>query len=160
MKNEVKYSLYSKIITFAIIGLCIFVLCQVEGYSEKNLIAGSILIIAILVGLYYCPISVEADTNGIRVHRFLSRPKTFNYADIESVDTCYPSAGGIRLCGSAGLFGYWGYFSDIMIGTYFGYYGSRSYCFLLKLKSGRQYVIGCENPVEMVSYINTNLLPQ
>lgn len=111
----------------------------------------------IIAGLYYCPVSVEANLSEIKLYRLLAKPKIFAYKDIQSVETCYPSAGGIRLCGSGGLFGYWGYFSDIMIGTYFGYYGSRSYCFLVKLKNGKQYVLGCENPVAMVDYIKSNL---
>ena len=89
--------------------------------------------------------------------RLTSRPRFFAYDDISFVDTCHPSAGGLRICGSGGAFGYWGYFSDIMIGTYFGYYGSRSHCFLIRLRNGRQYVIGCDGPVALTGFIRKHI---
>lgn len=157
MKNKVKFSIFVQVITTVVILLCIVGEISLWNIHEKlikfNLIMGA----GIIAGLYYCPVSVEANLSEIKLYRLLAKPKIFAYKDIQSVETCYPSAGGIRLCGSGGLFGYWGYFSDIMIGTYFGYYGSRSYCFLVKLKNGKQYVLGCENPVAMVDYIKSNL---
>lgn len=155
MKNRVKFSIFVQVITAVVILLCIVGEISLWNIHEKlikfNLIMGA----GIIAGLYYCPVSVEANLSEIKLYRLLAKPKIFAYKDIQSVETCYPSAGGIRLCGSGGLFGYWGYFSDIMIGTYFGYYGSRSYCFLVKLKNGKQYVLGCENPVAMVNYIKS-----
>ncbi|WP_370519135.1 hypothetical protein, partial [uncultured Muribaculum sp.] len=58
---------------------------------------------------------------------------------------------------SGGFFGYWGYFSDIIIGQYFGYYAARSQSFCIKLKNNRQYVISCDNHIEMVKFIMNNL---
>lgn len=157
MKNKVKLSIFVQVITAVFIILCIVGEISLWNIHEKlikfNLIMGA----GIIAGLYYYPVSVKANLSEIKLHRLLAKPKIFAYKDIQSVDTCYPSAGGIRLCGSGGLFGYWGYFSDIMIGTYFGYYGSRSYCFLVKLKNGKQYVLGCENPVAMVNYIKSQI---
>lgn len=69
----------------------------------------------------------------------------------------FPSLGGLRLCGSGGFFGYWGYYTDIVIGNYFGYYGKRSQCILVRLNNGRQYVISCKNPDEMVYAISSHL---
>lgn len=157
MKQKIKYSAYSIVVTAAILILSVAGVVSLRAESDKLVTFCLIMVSAIIFGLYYCPLSVEAGQSGIVIRRILSGPKTFAYGDIESVDTCYPSAGGLRLCGSGGLFGYWGYFSDIMIGTYFGYYGSRSHCFLVKLKSGRQYVIGCTDSAAIVSYIEPRL---
>lgn len=90
------------------------------------------------------------------VHRAL-KSKVIPYSIIVSVDRCIPSAGGLRLCGSGGFMGYWGYFSDILIGTYFGYYGNRYQCVLVKLKDGMQYVVSCDSPDELVSAINDRI---
>lgn len=157
MKNRVKFSVYSIIITAAVLILSAVGIVSLVGETDRLVVFCVILGAAIVSGLYYCPVFVEANQSGIVLHRLISRPRYFSYAEIASVDTCCPSAGGLRLCGSGGLFGYWGYFSDIMIGTYFGYYGSRSHCFLVKLKSGRQYVIGCTDPAAIVSYIEPRL---
>lgn len=157
MKNRVKFSTYSIAITAAVLLLSAVGIVSLVGETDRLVIFCVILGVAIISGLYYCPVSVEANQSGIVLNRLISRPRYFSYGEIASVDTCYPSAGGLRLCGSGGLFGYWGYFSDIMIGTYFGYYGSRSHCFLIGLTSGRKYVIGCTDPAAIVSYIEPRL---
>ena len=59
-----------------------------------------------------------------------------------------------RICGSGGWFGYYGWFSEPSIGKYFAYYGKASDCFLVTLKDGKKYVLGCESPDEMVEVIN------
>lgn len=157
MKQTVKFSAYSLIVTAAVLILCVVGIFSLLGNVEKLILFCIIMGLATIVGLYYCPTAIEADELGITLHRLLSSPKVFRYDSIQTVDTCYPSAGGLRLCGSGGFFGYWGYFSDIMIGSYFGYYGSRSNCFLLKMKDGKQYVLGCNNAVEMVAYIKMQM---
>lgn len=155
MKQKVKFSAYSLIVTAVVLILCVVGIFSLIGNAEKLTPFCIIIGGTTIVGLYYCPKSIQADKSNVTLHRLLSSRKVFNYNSTQAVDTCYPSAGGLRLCGSGGFFGYWGYFSDIMIGSYFGYYGSRSSCILIKLKDGKQYVLGCENPSVMVDYINS-----
>lgn len=157
MKSKVHFSYFCVIITVVV--LAAFIACIITSWDDpkKCLLASVITLIAIITGLYYCPVSVTADSDKVSISRLLSGDKTFSYADIESVDTCYPSAGGLRLCGSGGFFGYWGYFSDIIIGQYFGYYADRSQCFYLKLKNKRQYVISCRDHTAIVRAIQSHL---
>lgn len=157
MKNKVKFSTYSIIVTAMIVILCVFGIFSLFLDATQSVPLCVIFVASTVVALFYCPIEVEADQSGITLCRLLSGPKVFSYDSIQSVDTCYPSAGGLRLCGSGGYFGYWGYFNDMMIGTYFGYYGSRGNCFLVKLKNGKQYVLGCEDATAMVDYINSQI---
>lgn len=157
MKQKVKFSAYALIITAAVMILSVVGIFSLIDAGEKLALFCIIMGATIAFGLYYCPKSIEATESGITLHRLLSAPKVFNYNSIQAVDTCYPSLGGLRLCASGGFFGYWGYFSDIMIGSYFGYYGSRSNCVLVKLKGGKQYVLGCENPALFVSFVNQKL---
>ncbi len=157
MKQKVKFSTYSLIITAVVLVLSVVGIFSLVGNVDKLTIFCIIMGLATIAGLYYCPISIEANASGVKLNRLLSGAKCFHYDEIETVDTCYPSAGGLRLCGSGGFFGYWGYFSDIMIGSYFGYYGSRNNCFMIKLKNGKQYVIGCDNAISIVDYINGKL---
>lgn len=58
-----------------------------------------------------------------------------------------------RICGSGGWFGYYGWFREPTIGKYFAYYGKASDCFLVRLKNGKNYVLGCEDKNEFVGYI-------
>lgn len=157
MYNKVKFSAFSIIATAIVLILFVIGTISLRHQTEDLILFCIIADGGTLAGLYYCPRAVEADSMGITLYRLLSKPKYFDYDDIQSVDTCYPSGGSIRLCGSGGFFGFWGYFSDILIGTYFGYYGSRNYCFAVKLKSGRQYVIGCSDPYAFTAYINSQM---
>lgn len=157
MKQNIKFNSYSLIVTVGVLMLFVIGIFSVMGTDKLIpfcIIAGGVTI----VGLYYCPKSVEANESGLTLHRLLSKPKVFPWSDIESVDTFYPSAGGLRLCASGGFFGFWGNFSDIMTGSYFGYYGSRDSCILVKMKDGKQYVIGCANPVALTDYIMATYL--
>lgn len=157
MKSKVHFSSYCKIITVAVIALFAVGIATTTMVKSTFCLLIAVTALTVGSGLYYCPVSVEAGTDSVKIHRLLSRPKEFRYADIEAADTCYPSAGGIRLCGSGGFFGYWGYFSDIIIGQYFGYYADRSQCFYIRLKSGRQYVASCENHVAMATAIESHI---
>lgn len=157
MKNRVHFSFYCIAITVIMVCLLLAGIVSKRNDAEQCLVGLAVSLIIVLVGLFYCPTHVSADGCAVAVHRALSGRKVFRYDDIKSVDTIYPSAGGIRLCGSGGFFGYWGYFSDILIGQYFGYYADRSQCFVIKLKNDRQYVVSCENHVEMVTYIRNCL---
>ena len=156
MKQKVRFSAYSLIVTAVVLLLFIVGIFSLLGNPQKLILFCIIMGAVTIAGLYYCPKSVEADEHGITLHHLLSSPKAFPYSKIQSVDTCYPSAGGLRLCASGGYFGYWGYFSDIMIGAYIGYYGSRSNSFLIKTTEGKQYVLGCDNPVAIVNYITSH----
>ena len=158
MKSKVHFSTYCIIITIVVpAALLTGILTHLHSIVLPTLLTIALTVGVVAAGLYYCPVSVSVNPRELMIHRLLSGDKTFPLADIVEVDTCYPSAGGIRLCGSGGFFGYWGYFRDIAIGQYFGYYADRSQCFYIKLKNKRQYVISCKNHVEMVEAIRKNI---
>ena len=62
----------------------------------------------------------------------------------------------IRIFGSEGYIGYWKVYRG-SIGRYIAYYGKASDCFLINMKNGGKYVLGCENPEEMVNFINSKI---
>lgn len=157
MKRKVHFSFYCIAITIVVMAALLIGIFTTRHEADECALLAIITVIIAFAGLFYCPISVSVNANAIKIHRLLSGCKTFTYSDIEAADTCYPSAGGLRLCGSGGFFGYWGYFSDILIGQYFGYYADRSQCFYVKLKNKRQYVISCENHTEIVKLIQKYL---
>lgn len=157
MKSKVHFSTYCIIITIVVMVALTAGIIATRVNTDKCILLSVITAAVTLAGLFYCPVSVSVDSNVVRIHRMLSKDKTFKLSDIEAVDTCYPSAGGIRLCGSGGFFGYWGYFSDILIGQYFGYYADRSQCFYIRLKNKRQYVVSCENHIKLLKAIQNNL---
>ena len=157
MKQKVKFSNYCLIMTAVIAAVFIAGIFSLLGDTHRLTMFCLIFGAVTAAGLYYCPVAVEADQSGIKIHRLLSGHKFFDYRSVQSVETFYPSAGGLRLCGSGGYFGYWGYFNDIMAGTYFGYYASRDNCFLVRLKNGKQYIIGCEDSHAMTEYVRSHM---
>lgn len=156
MKNRVKLSAYCIIITIAVALAIIVAIVSSRGNKDAFIILSITLVMLIGTGLFYSPKYIEISEDALIIQRSLNS-KVIQYSDISTVDRCMPSAGGLRLCGSGGFMGYWGYFSDIIIGTYFGYYGDRNQCILIKLKNGRQYVISCTSPTEMTNAINEKL---
>lgn len=157
MKSKVHFSPFCRIITVAVIALFLIGIIANRNHTDKSIVLIIIACIIIFTSLYYCPVSISIDVNALNINRLLSGSKTFKFADIEAVDTCYPSAGAIRLCGSGGFFGYWGYFSDILIGKYFGYYADRGQCFYIRLKNKKQYVISCADYIEIVNAIRKKI---
>lgn len=99
------------------------------------------------------PVSVSVGSDTLNVNMAL-RSKRIPLPDIESVRLCSPTMGAKRICGSGGLFGWYGWFREGDIGKYFAYYGKASDCFLVTLKSGRKYMLGCQDAPDMVESIS------
>ena len=158
MKKYVKISTQSKLITvfvmalmIAIMILCFYVDAQFGGYFTAAMLVG-------LCGaaLYFTPISVEANPKELTIY-FTLRRRTFPLKEISDVRTWIVGSDAIRVCASGGWFGYWGWFRNRTLGKSFGYFGSHGKCFLMHLRDGRYYVIGCDDPNEMVAYIRSQL---
>ena len=52
-------------------------------------------------------------------------------------------------------FGRWGKYRDDNIGDYFAYYGKPDNTVLIKLKDGRQYIVGGSDAKKLADYINS-----
>ncbi len=77
--------------------------------------------------------------------------------NVASVELFQPTMGAIRICGSGGFMGYWGLFREGDIGRYYAFYGKASDCFLVRMKNGDKYVLGCDQPQKMVDYIESQI---
>lgn len=157
MKSKVRLSLYSLILTVVITaGLlagCIW--CFQDLKSFLSLV---ILTLVLLAGALFCaPIWIKADDSGIVVKSVLSR-KVLPMKNIAAVEPFRPTMGSLRvhsyrLFASGGYMGYWGLFRESDVGQYMAYYGKASDCFMIVMKNGDKYVLGCENPEMMIDYI-------
>lgn len=77
--------------------------------------------------------------------------------DIDNVELFQPTMGAIRIFASGGFMGYWGMFREGDIGRYYAFYGKASDCFLIRMKNGDKYVLGCDNPSHMVAFIRSQI---
>lgn len=157
MTSKVRLSTYSFIISILTVGILLTLLFVT---FNNSMIAFWIVVGATLfllgMALVYAPLSVTADDRSLSVRSPLKR-HSLPMADIEEIQLCPPTMGAIRLVGSGGFMGYWGIFREGDVGTYTAYYGKASDCFLVRMKNGNRYLIGCENPGEMVEEVKRKM---
>ena len=156
MTQRVVLSTFSIICTLASIVLFTALMFIGNPPLYVQLSLAAVLVIILLSGLFYMPLSIAADKYAIYINRSL-KIKAIPMQDVKSARICPPTMGAKRISGSGGFMGYWGRFRERDLGKYFAYYGRSSDCFLVELKNGRKYMLGCQNAPKMVEYINSLL---
>lgn len=158
MKHSVKIGNWSIGLSVGSLFIMAIALIACANRDETVLLwtLAAIMIVWCFVALFYAPMAVSVDDSTLSIHRSL-RIKELPLAEIESVKICQPTMAEKRICGSGGFMGYWVWFSERDLGKYFAYYGKASDCFLVTMKDGRKYMLGCQNPAEMVDAINARL---
>lgn len=156
MKQKIVLSKFASLLT-AFVFVLLFAGCFLNFHDKRLFfILLAIYIGLVLAGLFYGTLYVKADTG----HIFLGSPlrsHKLNMRDVESVELFQPTMGAIRLFASGGFMGYWGLYREGDIGRYYAFYGKASDCFIVRMKDGGQYVLGCENPREMADYISSHM---
>lgn len=155
MEHRVKLSTYALIMS--VVGVAVILAVAVYQWLRGEamvaaILAGMIVLLGVLA-LFYMPLAIGVDGDVLFVRRPL-RTKMIPLEDIESCRPVQPTISERRICGSGGWMGYWGRFSEPSIGRYFAYYGRASDCFLVRLRDGRQYLLGCEDPAAIVEAVN------
>lgn len=156
MKSKIVYSGYSRgltlVLTAAMLVICIIAFKEVVAF----VILLSILLVLWLSSLLYGPWYIDVTPDYIIMGSLLRRKKLL-MRDVESVQLFQPTMGALRLWASGGFMGYWGIFMEKDVGRYYAFYGKSSECFLVRMKNGDKYVLGCADPVKMVDYISGHL---
>lgn len=154
MKQSVKFSPYALFLTIIslVILIAVMIILLHNGKVVPAYIFAGVIVFICAMSLFYTPMSVSVTANSLNVNRSL-RVKSIPFDEIESIRLWPPTMGERRVCGSGGWFGYWGWFHDRELGRYFAYYGKSSDCFLVRLRNGRSYVIGCQNPQTIVDEV-------
>ncbi|MCH5241185.1 MAG: hypothetical protein J1F67_02000 [Muribaculaceae bacterium] len=107
--------------------------------------------------LFYTPIDVYADDDEVRIRRPL-KSRRIKMSEIASAEPYQVSKNpNKKAFGSSPIksFGRWGKYNDEKIGDYFAYYGKPDNTVLIKLKDGRQYVVGGSDAKALAEYINS-----
>lgn len=159
MKRNVKLSSYSIVLS----GLSFVVFCMLLVNALRRdaplwmiLSLGIAIFILCFAALCYSPQSISVDGNTLNIRRLL-KTKHIPLADIADVKLCPPTMAARRIVGSGGWFGYYGWFSERDLGRYFAYYGKASDCFLVTLRDGRKYMLGCDDAPVMVEAIKDKM---
>lgn len=155
MKSKVKFSTFNTL--FSLLLICGLAIIAVSTWGTyKFFIVFTVLLILLVFGVFYAPMRIEVDGKNVTV-RHIVKKHSIPMDKIVSIEPFQPTMGAKRICGSSGFMGYWGIFREGDIGRYMAYHGKSSDCFLIKMKNGDKYVLGCENPDEMVNYIKSNI---
>lgn len=156
MKSKVSYSLYSIILTVIIWGVLFFgcIFTVKEEITFFSLLA--VYLILICAALFLGPAYIKADSDYLIMGSLLKKKK-LRMSDVKSVELFKPTMGAITIFASGGFMGYYGIFREGDIGRYYGFYGKSSDCFLVRMNNGDKYVLGCDQPVEMVDYIKMQI---
>lgn len=158
MKHKVKLSVFSIVETLIVLALLAGLIWYFADKDKEGILYVLSACVAAwcLLALYYAPMAVSVNEKNLCVHRNLE-VKCIPLSEIESIKLCQPTMAERRICGSGGFCGYWGWFSERDLGKYFAYYGKASDCFFVILKDGRKYMLGCENPGEIVEAIEKRI---
>ncbi|MBD5205504.1 MAG: hypothetical protein HDS71_07660 [Bacteroidales bacterium] len=156
MKSKVSYSRFVIILTAAI-SIMLFAGCIATVHDQHAFFILLTIYLALFISsLFYAPFYIKADSRYITLGSIFKSRKLRLYG-VESVELFQPTMGAIKIFASGGFMGYWGLFREGDIGSYYAFYGRSSECFLVRMKNGNKYVLGCNNPGEMVEYINSQL---
>lgn len=159
IKQRVELSSYCWIISaFSSTFICGIFLYALQR-PDNNLtvwISGAAIIMLFLSTLCFMPLSISLDNDSLNINRPL-KIKSIPLSDIAEAVLSQPTMGAKRICGSGGWFGWYGWFSEKDLGKYFAYYGKASDCFLVTLKNGKKYMLGCKDAPEMVNAIKEKI---
>lgn len=156
MRAKIRYSYFSIILT-AIVFVAVYAGCFVAIHdTRKFFLLLGIYIILLLLSLWFSPFYLKVDA-GYVVMGSIIRSRKLPISEIAGIELFQPTMGAIRVCGSGGFMGYWGLFREGDVGRYQAFYGKASDCFLVSMKNGDKYVLGCENPSAIVDYIRLQM---
>ncbi len=156
MKQKVNLSGFSLIFSFACLAILLWVLNYARTLATVITI-GIVIVLLIFMMLFYMPLSVEVTPNSLIVSRTLKK-KIIPIDSIAEIRLCPPTMASYLIIGSRGFCGYWGWFRERDLGRYFAYYGKSSDCFLITLKDGRKYIIGCDDPGSIVNFVESRMI--
>lgn len=127
-----------------------------DGFPPMTYVLIALIVITCALILFYAPVFISVDDDALRVRRYI-KSKRIPLSEIASVTLMAPTMAETRIVGAGGWFGYWGWMKEPLLGKYFAYYGKASDCFLVRLKNGRQYLLGCTDPASVVAYLQSRL---
>ena len=158
MESKVKLSTYSLILTSLVVILLLTAITLLLIHSSHIL---SVMFCLFLLGgllwaLLKGPVSIKVNKDNIEIFNRMDS-LLIPISKIKGIELFQPTMGATNLCASGGFMGYYGYFKEGDVGKYYAYYGKSSDCFLVRMKNGDKYVLGCENHDAMMKYIENKL---
>lgn len=150
-KKEV---ILSSIIILMTISLLTYII--INSYELVNIILSFVCFLVLIIIILYVPTKLVISDDGITVKRILL-PKLIPFEDIIAIKERENGwDGDIRLLGSGGFLGYFGWFRSRDMGKYFAYVTNVNNSFWV-ISSKRVYLLSCNNHKEAIELISKKL---
>ena len=161
-KINVHWSWYTRIVTI----LGSLVLVSIVWRELRNFLAdfhdhGALLYVLVgilLLGVFVinAPIAVRLTPQYFELRKLVGRVR-IPYTAMTHVERYKPSFWDLRVFGSAGFFGYIGFFRGDEVGGYKGFMGDTGQAFLIRTEQGNCYVFSTETPDKTIEELKKRI---
>jgi hypothetical protein len=143
----------TRLITFAFVIVLAFLAGLTAAAAPHRLAAGGIIAVALAaltLGFGFAPAALEAAPGSLRVRRRLFGSRSFTLHGAVGRMPRQFGLGGIRLWGSAGIWGHYGLYWRRDVGRYYAYVTDRSRLVACETADGRAVVVSPSDPDGLV----------
>ena len=161
-KINVHWSWFTKIVTILVSLVFVRIIWQeFKDFQANSLNHGALLyvIFFILISVVFAmnaPISVRLTPQYFELRKLVGRIR-IEYTAITHVVRYKPSFWDLRVFGSAGFFGYIGFFRGDEVG-YKGFMGDTEQAFLIRTEQGNCYVFSTETPDKTIEELKKRII--
>lgn len=113
-------------------------------------------VLAIVFSFYFAPDKIEITGTDLILYKLMGKV-VIPLAQIREARLFDCTMSDLRLCGSGGVMGYTGLFTNKEIGRYVSYIGDYRQTFMIRCDSGKKYVFSCSDRVELIKQLRQRL---
>lgn len=133
-------------------GLGLYIMLAEKDAAYIAWILWGLLAVMCLSAMFFYPREIQIKDGGLNIV-FPLRTRTFPLTEIAKAEPYQVTMNFVRICGSGGLFGWWGLFRNQELGRFVVYASELDHVFLVELNDGSRYVISCPDPETMCAMI-------
>ena len=142
--------------TLVILLFIVITIFQFNTLGLWGLFIVPIMLLALGYAAYLSPVYLIVTDDIIMLKKLIGK-KVFWINDIETIELHKLTGSNVRTCGCGGVLGYTGNYYNKAIGKYISYVGNYDQTFLITLKTGKRYLLSCQDPEELVKTIKAKI---
>lgn len=158
MELNVRWNIFVRVVTAFYL---LLLAGSAVGALVLNLVWVGLVALVLFAGLVFCaamsPRCIRLTNEALEVHKFIGVLR-IPFSTIDSVSG-YRSLGmELRLCGSGGMMGFTGRYYNKREGSYTAFVGSYDHAFMVITRSGKKYLLSCENHAMAIADIRQHII--
>lgn len=131
----------------------IWLLISQAGITILGVAVIALLVVTVAVSLALTPLKIIIDDRQLIIKRVVGSKKIDKDAITEACKQEFTPA-DIRVFGNGGLFSYIGWYYSRRKGYYYCYLRSRNNLVFVETRNGRKYMLGCDNPDNLLGELS------